>query len=352
MSDLLDAKDIVNNPDFMLYRIDIDQAELHFLEVTADTYRKSTYLDNRIQHTKERLIALPIDEVIRAFQHVPASHAPIKFLFHISFCCSTLLARALQSPGNTLVIREPWIFFQMSSVKTRMQSTGEWGKQGPALIDLMLTLLNKTYGPNEHIVIKPSNLANNVIDDVLTALPGANGILLYTDLHEFIISNLKKPDETKQKIPWLASEAAALVNYKESFPDIIPAQLPHLRAAAVFWHAQMLHFEHLLVSWPERLRVLNSRTLLENPAVTLSSVSEWLQLDLPAGHFDNIINGSVWHSHAKDPRYSYDKESKESENREMVERHSDEIEDAIAWSVPLLTKRPVSEIERYVLRTD
>ena len=351
MSDLLDAKDIVNNPDFMLYRIDIDRAELHFLEVTQDTYRKSTYLDNRIQHTKERLVALPIDEVIKAFEHIPASHAPVQFLFHTSFCCSTLLARALQSPGDTLVVREPWIFFQMSSVKTRMQATGEWDKQGPPLIDLMLTLLNKTYEPDEHIVIKPSNLTNNIIDDVLTILPASFGILLYSDLREFLISNLKKPDETKQKIPWLASEAAALVQYKDSFPGIIPAQLPHLRAAAVFWHAQLLHFTHLLTRWPERLRALRSQALLENPAVVLRAVSEWLKLNLTADHFNSVINGAVWHSHAKDTRYQYGIEFREEENQDIIERYTTEIEDALSWAAPLLATRPVSGIEHHMLES-
>ena len=351
MSDLLDARDIVNNPDFMLYRIDIDSAELHFLEVTKDTFQKSTYLDNRIQYTKERLVALPIEEVIRAFEHVPTTRSPVQFIFHISFCCSTLLSRALQSPGDTLVIREPWIFFQMSSVKTRMIATGEWEKQGPALIDLMLTLLNKTYAPDEHIVIKPSNLSNNIIDDVLTILPDSHGILLYTDLREFIISNLKKDDDTKQKIPWLASEAAALVHYKDSFPGIIPAQLPHLRAAAVFWHAQMLHFMHLLSNRPERLRALRSQDLLNSPAAILGSVSDWLGLKLTADHFDKVINGSVWHSHAKDPRYQYGMELRDEENRDIIGRYASEIDDALAWAAPLLAKHPVSAIDQFSLQT-
>jgi hypothetical protein len=349
MSTLLNAKDVVNNPDFMLYRMDIDQAELHFLEVTQETYRRSTYLDNRIQHTQERLVALSIDEVIRAFEHVPAIRAPIHFLFHTSFCCSTLLARALESPGHTLVLREPWIFFQMSSIKARMESAGEWQRQGPALIDLMLTLLNKKYEPDEHIVIKPSNLANNIIDEVLTNLPDSRGILLYSNLKEFLISNLKKDDETKKKIPRLATEAASLIRYDESFPEIVPAQLPHLRAAAVFWHAQMLHFMGLLVRWPERLRTLQSQLLLEKPAEELRAVADWLRLILPGDHFNHVINGNTWSSHAKDPRYKYGVEFRQNENRAIIENFGADIEDALSWASPLLEKRPVTDITNYAL---
>ncbi|MGH8320943.1 MAG: hypothetical protein ACRESI_03205 [Gammaproteobacteria bacterium] len=350
MSTLLDASNILYNPDFMLYRVDIDRAELHFLEVTEDTYRRSTYLDNRIQHTKERLISLPIDEIIKAFEQMPERNGSIQFLFHISFCCSTLLTRALQLPGRTLVLREPWVLFQMSSIKTRMLSTGEWNTQGPALTDLMLSLLNKTYAPDEHIVVKPTNLANNLIEDLLTTLPDSRGILLYTSLREFIISNLKKPDETKQRIPWLASEAAALVDYRDSFPDIIPAQLPHLHAAVVFWHAQLLHFLRLLANWPERLRTLQSGVLLEEPASVLRSTSNWLKLQLPEDHINTVIHGDIWRSHAKDPRYKYGVKFREQENMEIIDRHSAAIEDALTWAAPLLASRPVSAIEDYALQ--
>ena len=346
MNDQLDARDVVQNPDFMLYRVDVDRAELHFLQVTKDTFLKSTYLDNRIQHTRERLVALPVDEVIRAYGHIQASQAPIQFIFHISFCCSTLLARALQSPGKTLVIREPWIFFQMSSVKSRMQASGEWNQKGQSLIDLMLTLLNKTYADGESILIKPTNLANNLIDDVMNALPASRGILLYTDLRDFLISNLKKTDDTKQKIPWLASEAATLVNYKNDFPDIIPAQLPHLRAAAVFWHAQMLHFLQLLASWPQRLRVLDARKLLKEPAVTLECASNWLQLGLNREHFAQVINGDIWNTNAKDPRYEYGLEFRERENRVIIDEFGTQIEETMAWTADLLEAKPVTGIEQ------
>jgi len=139
-----------------------------------------------------------------------------------------------------------------------------------------------------------------------------------------------------------------LVNYKEYFPNIIPAQLPHLHAVTVFWHAQMLHFLQLLSRWPQRLRVLHVGSLLKEPAATLQSASNWLQLGLGSEHFTHVVNGNIWKANSKDTNFNCGTEIQEHGNSAMINEFRPQIDESLAWASNLLASKPVTAIEQQV----
>jgi hypothetical protein len=48
MATSVSAEDISRNPAWHLYDIDLQRGEMHFLEVTPETFRVSAFLDTRI----------------------------------------------------------------------------------------------------------------------------------------------------------------------------------------------------------------------------------------------------------------------------------------------------------------
>jgi hypothetical protein len=342
MTTSVSAEDIARNPAWHLYDLDLQRGELHFLEVTADTFSISAFLDTRIAYTGGRLHGFTLETIASALQQVPHRLPRTDFIFHSSFCCSSLLSRSLQREGRVLVLREPWALRRLSEVKRGLAVHGQqWEPQGPMLLDMMLQLLSKTWTESESVLIKPTHVANNLAAEMLMLRPEAQGIVLYSGLEAFLVSNLKKQDDTKQKMPMLARIFDADTGYTKRFENTSIESLGMLQQAAVIWHAQMLAFQGLLSSpGGTRLKTLDSARLLADPPAALQAAAAWLGNPLTAEELDGIIEGPTWKTHAKDPFSDYDSAKREQENRDIVARHADEIRYVLRWMEPLLKQAP------------
>ncbi len=337
----LTADDIARNPAWHLYDLDMQRGELHFLEATPETFRVSAFLDNRIAYTGDRLHGFPLDAVASALARRPAPTHDVAFLFHSSFCCSSLLARSLQLEGRTLVLREPWVLRRIADLKRGTLARGQaWYPQGPMLLDLALTLLAKTWLPEEAVLIKPTHAANNLAADALNIRPKARGLLLHSDLESFLVSNLKKTDETKQKTPLLLRLFDQDSGYARRFGLDLDS-LDYLQSLVVIWHAQMIEFQSLLGSEAgTRLRHLDSARMLQEPAHALAAAADFLGYGMGAEQARAIVAGPVWNTHAKDPFSRYDSGRRDEENRDIQARHGAELHAALAWAEPLLRESP------------
>lgn len=342
MTTTISVADIARNPTWHLYDIDLQRGELHFLETTPETFTISAFLDNRIAHTRERLCGFDIDSVITAFRQLPPQQAQMDFLFHSSFCCSSLLARSLQFKDRTLVLREPWVLRRLSDIRRARVVQGQvWGDQGKALVDLALTLLGKTFNASQSVLIKPTHVANNLASDMLALRSSAKGILLYSGLESFLVSNLKKPEETKEKLPALARIFDLETGYARRFEHLSIENLGFLQLVVIVWHAQMLMFQELLSSQAgPRLATLDSATLLADPTSTLEAATQFLGYPVGRGELAAIVAGPTWGTHAKDPFSAYSLGMRENENREITERHSAEIRYVMRWAEKLFASQP------------
>jgi len=306
---------------------------MRFLEATPETFRISAFLDNRIAYTGDQIHGFPIDAIATVLQRHPPPPRRIAFLFHTSFCCSSLLARSLQREGRMLSLREPWVLRRLGDLKrTVLARRQAWYPQGPALLDMAMQLLAKTWSESESVLIKPTNVANNLAGEMLTLCPSAPGLLLHSDLENFLISNLKKTAETQKKLPALVKLFADDTDYAER-ASVSLEHLDFLQSVVVVWHAQRMQLQVLLASdAATRLRTLDSTLLLARPVDTLCAAAGFLGCDLAADAAREIVAGPVWNTHAKDPFSAYDNGRRESENHEIATRHADAVRDALRWA--------------------
>lgn len=346
----ISADDLCRNPAWHLYDLDLQRGELHFLEVTADTFRVSAFLDKRIAYTGERLHGFPLETVAAALREhaVPTAHTG--FLFHSSFCCSSLLARSLQVEGRTLVLREPWVLRRLGDLKHGLATRDQaWYPQGPQFLDLALHLLSKTWVPGERVVLKPTHVANNLAADMLKLRPQANGLLLYSSLESFLISNLKKNDDTKAKTGAMLELFVQDTDYARRVPGVGSSSLDYLQSQAVIWHAQMLLFRELLASEAgSRLHSLDSAVLLKRPVDAISAAAGLIGTPLTPAEAAAVVSGPVWSTHAKDPFSSYDSARRDAENQDIAQRHADEVHATLRWADTLLKHAP-AELGRPLL---
>jgi hypothetical protein len=342
MTTSVSAEDITRNPAWHLYDIDLQRGELHFLEVTPETFRVSAFLDNRIAFTRGQMHGFPVETVAQVVQQVPPRLSRTGFILHSSFCCSSLLARSLQREGRVLVLREPWVLRRLGDLKRNLATHGQqWEPQGPMLLELVLQLLGKTWNDQESVIIKPTHVSHNLAAEMLALRPEAKGIVLYSGLESFLVSNLKKQDDTKQKMPMLARIFDMDTGYTRRFENTSIESLGMLQQAAVIWHAQMLGFQALLASPAgPRLRSLDAARLLDDPAAVLETAATFLGDPLANDETAAILAGPTWNTHAKDPFSGYDRATRDQENQDISAKHADEIRYVLRWIAPLLKQAP------------
>ena len=335
------AEELTRNPAWHLHDLDMQRGEMRFLEATPETFLISAFLDNRIAYTGTQVHGFPLDAIAAALRRHPPPPRRVAFLFHTSFCCSSLLSRSLQREGRMLVLREPWVLRRLGDLKRGVIARGQpWYPQGPSLLEMALQLLVKTWSESESVLIKPTNVANDLAIDLLALRPEAHALLLHSDLESFLISNLKKTDETQHKLPLLAKLFDQDTSYSERL-GIKLDSLDFLQSVVVVWHAQRMQLQALLASGAaSRLRTLDSAVLLARPAETLSKATEFLGQMLDSGEARGIVAGPVWNTHAKDPFSTYDSSRREAENHEVATRHADEVRTALRWAEGLLSQVP------------
>ncbi len=95
------------SPELYLQSYDITRNTMTFTPMTAETYRSTSFLDERIHQAQPVDARVDLNSFIDTFENVRPTPRPLGFIFHTGFCCSTLLARCIQELENTLVLKEP-----------------------------------------------------------------------------------------------------------------------------------------------------------------------------------------------------------------------------------------------------
>ena len=116
-----------------------------------------------------------------------ASKAPLHFIFHTSFCGSTLLAKALEISGVATSMKEPAVLINLAN---RVLASND--QANADRLEVVLRLLERPFAAGEAVITKQSNFANRLVDPVLRARPASRTILLYSDLETYLVSLLKR----------------------------------------------------------------------------------------------------------------------------------------------------------------
>ncbi len=333
------VSELFENPDYLLHGINFARGTCEFLEVSRATYERSAFLDQRVMASGGRRCTVDLGELVHLSNSIrPPARAPA-FIAHTSFCCSTLLARSLEFHGRSLVLREPQVLLMLARAYREHPDYFP----GPArhiYLSLILRLLNKSYGQRERVLIKPSNLANRLLEEWLAHDGDSRGIVLTCGLEDYLVSVLRKPTETKEKMPWVAADLARDSDYLERCPDVVSGLGDPLQAAAVAWHAQRYLLGALIARFPGRLFPLDQKFLLEQPSKAVARVCRHLQVDVGQQAIENRIHGAVWRSHAKDTRHAYNPDRRRRDHQEVRKTYEHEIERVVGWLSPYLCRLP------------
>ncbi len=345
-----EAANLWQNPSWFLKDIDLDQGNFEFRSASRTELSEASFLDDRFfnnqdsQNTRQARPTQrsPILQPATGSNDIPGFRLPFKdiptsprapapgcFLFHTAFCCSTLLARVLDLPGKVLALKEPGVVMKLSNLN-RMQGSAS-ASQLENLNQLTLQLLCRRFQPQEQILVKPTNAANNLLDPVLRS--GARILLLYSDLPSFLVSVIKKGEPCRYFVRHLLNILRLDRADIDAWPERQRLLLTDLQVAALVWSIQIDLFEHILQTAPEQqVYSLNADTFLTYPAQTLTALNAFFELGYSPENLRQLKNNPRFKQHAKFSDKDYDTNIRLEERVQIETLHKEAIATTLDWA--------------------
>lgn len=297
---------------------------IHLLPVPRSLHRRVTFLtDEYLPQGLEPLIVSRADAMAGA-----PPPAPLHFVFHSAFCCSTLVARAFDRPGWAMGLKEPIILNDIVGWRRR----GEKGPDMAAVLDNVLTLLARPFGPGEAVVVKPTNVVNGLAPAILTLRPQSRALLLYAPLRTYLASVARKGLDGRL---WVRTLLLGLLDDKLINLGFAPRDYigqSDLQAAAIGWLAQQAVFQGLVQKFgATRVRMIDSETLMRDPATTMSGLSGLFRLPLGADALGEIVEGPAFTRHSKTGE-TFGATDRVREQDATPDAYADEIEKVVYWA--------------------
>lgn len=316
-----DPDQILANPQWLAHRFDPSSGQVVFAQVPRRRHAEIPFLTDEYLGRDVASTALPLA--------APAtSGAPLHFIFHSAFCCSTLLVRALDHPGVAMGLSEPTILNDIVGWRHREQPAAG---QVTAVSRAALGLLARPWGPGEAVVIKPSNLLNPMAPALLHLAPGARAILLHAPLEVFIGSIARKDMWGRLWVRDLLVKLLreGVVNLGIEGAELL--KLTDLQVAAVGWLAQQKQFEQMAKTMPDRIRTLDSETLLARPAETIAAAARLFGLAIDSVAADKIAVGPAFTRNSKTGA-TFSAADRTAEHEQGLSLHRDEIAMVGRWA--------------------
>ena len=310
---------IVRDPLWFAHRYDPRHDAFQFRPLTRAQHRDATFL------TDEYLGPAAVTAVRRAdiLAEAPGT-APLHFIFHSAFCCSTVFARALDIPGVSMGLKEPVLLNDL----TGWQHRGGTAAQIAPVLDAGLTLLSRPFGADEAVVIKPSNVTNGLAPGMLEMRPEARALLLHAPLRVYLASIARKGMTGRLWVRDLLLKQLreGLHPFGYSGEDYLGQT--DLQVAAIGWLAQHALFARMAVQFGDRVRTADSEKLMADPAAAMSRLAVLFGLDLDA---EAVTIGPAFTRHSKFGG-SFGQGQRIDEQTEGLSGHADEIEKVAMWA--------------------
>ncbi|HEU5482112.1 MAG TPA: hypothetical protein VFU80_03320, partial [Sphingomicrobium sp.] len=279
------------------------------------------------EHFAGRFDKVTFPAVDLAAETQAAERAPMHFIFHTSFCCSTLLAKALDVPGVSATLKEPDVLINLANRLIRNDDPANRRR-----LELVLRLLERPLAPGETMIVKPTNFANRLVDVILAQRPESRAILLYSDVETFLRSLLKRGMWGRITGRKLFNQLAGWspLNFGFRPPEIL--ELTDVQIAALAWLMQIHHFDAIDRAFgPDRVILLDSTALLGDPAAALGKAQSLFGLQMDRERVASIAAGPAFSKHSKFSDRDYSAEEREKDHKEMTDVHAEELTMVVQW---------------------
>ncbi len=318
-------QDLALDPEWLPHTFDAEGDDLTFVRVPRQARSTLMFLSDEHFAGQFAKTATAANSVSREVGK--AAQASIHFIFHTSFCCSTLLARALDVPGTSSALKEPDVLINLANrlIRSDDQSNRE-------RLELVTRLLERPLAPGETVIVKPTNFANRLVEPLLEIRPGSKAVLLYSDVETFLRSLLKRGMFGRIFGRRLFNQLSAWTPLDFGYSQLELLEQTDVQIAALAWLMQIHHFDTVTRRFgPERLMLLDSAALLADASTAVGDAQALFGLGLDPRQVDAIAEGPVFSKHSKFSGRDYNSQEREKEHQAASAVHAEEIGMVSKW---------------------
>lgn len=328
----------VADPQWLPHHYDPHADTLTFIHAPKEEQRRAVFLDNRFGAAMQQSPPIPVSCMPRG--KVEAGAGGLHFIFHTAFCCSTLLARALDVPGVSMGLKEPAVFLPFAKMWTSP-------RQRPGAFDaleVVLDLLSRPLSPGEVQIAKPSNATNHIIPHLLRTRTDARALVMTSSLESFLSAVVRRGAEGRQSMRGVLAGFTETIPFDPPLTESETLLLTDLQAASLAWLMQTAFLDSVAKRFSARVRVLDCDTLLAKPAQSLAATGEFF--GLRHADWDRIASSPVFNEHAKNLGAPFNAAARTEQRERATANYRSEIEPAVGWAraiaqrfnVPALTE--------------
>lgn len=321
--------ELIADPAWFPDTIYVEQRFLDCHKVSRPLLEECSFLDQRMTaRCSERTQVAFSYEILDEIARKPMK-CPVNFIFHTSFCRSTLMAQALHMDGISFSLKEPGILLSLAESCRQTWMSQDPGK-AKQTFEAILRLITGLAIEGESIVIKPTNLANNLLPYALAS--GRKVLLMYSDLRSFLVSILKYGERGRAFSRHLYTRLKHECDFFKTMDQDQALLLTDLKIAALAWKKQMSAFTVALNdAKPGQVCTLDSAAFSANKPEVLSRVYEFFDIPASRDQVESIASGPVFQRHSKNKKDIDDAEILQ-QRMDLEDRFRDDIETTLAWA--------------------
>lgn len=306
------AREVALDAQWLPHTFDVSGGSLTSVFVPAEARAELTFLSDEHYAGRFAKAAHPANDIAAAVSE--ARDAPLHFIFHTSFCRSTLLARALDMPG-VLTLKEPDVLINLANRFIQSDDRGNRER-----LQLVLKLLSRPPADTETVVVKPTNFANRLVLPILEASPDTRAVLLYGDVRTLLRSIVKRGMWGRIWGRQLFSNLSKWAPLHFGFDAEQTFALTDLQALGLAWLMQIRHFAAVADAMGDRVMIVDSADFLDRPEDILQSIGQLFGLSLDRETVARVVAGPTFARHSKfaDREFNEADDSREDEEIEMV----------------------------------
>jgi hypothetical protein len=329
-----DQPDLITDPAWFPEGFDARRKEILFVETDRRQLAEQAFLDGRWHRNDARRLRRAAETM---FSHVPPEKSPLRLIWHTGFCCSTLLAKALDRPGVNLSLCEPQILVDIAEGH-RTQAVPEQETANAA--KLAFFFLSRPFVAGERVAVKPSPAANVLLRHAANWTSGPV-LFLFSDCRTFLISICKMGEEGRKYVRRVFLALLADGHFPVRWPVPKLLSMSDLELAALVWHMQIAEFQQALAAYPPAgTASLDCDALLAEPEQCLSRLDRFFSLGLGTELVEAIVAGPLFRRNAKTGEPSFDPDRRRREHDHIARELGHDLTHIIAQSYDICRTSP------------
>jgi hypothetical protein len=317
--------------DYCPLRIDPQRRAVVFVQMSRETFRRSSFLDQRAILAGPATRFVDVDEL---FERLPSrpTERPTHFILHGAFCGSTLLARHFEELPHCLILKEPQLLAQIAGLGNNpgaipgAHALEDW-------LHAALILLSRSDASDSAVLIKAPDQINWLANRLLDWDRRTKVIFLAAPLRVFLLSALK----SQERRDWLRSRARGLRAQLARIPfpeELVADALTDGQLGAALWLLNSFLCSNLLAR-PDSDRVLamSSEDLVSRPRETFHDAVEFLGLtrDEEIRRALGAFRPITYYSKEPDARVHFDATTRGAALAEIEKQFGPEVDAGVAW---------------------